>query len=380
MRTLKMYHALKPNYDIRIIFSWKISKQYLDGIDYIWLNRWEISTWEVDIIRNKYFQDFLPDIFFLDFFPFWRLHSKSDIDFLIDLCKDNNGKVITYSRDIFDGKKIKTELKDEQVIKTLYGQKDFQEVIKYSYSSDNMKFLSKIVLEDYIDKKKIDCIYVFWSQNIHDFWREFVSEDKYLKKFFYLWYLLDEEKWSLTDITKSKNIIVSSWWGFHNKKWFLKLLKILSGYKDFHINFFAWDDLLSDDLHSLNKYIDSLPNVTLHRFGNNYFDILQHSDLAFIAGWYNSVCDMIQFQIPCFIIGYGDSKSIQTNHFEISQRISSFKDVNGLEGLYDFDIKKIYTILNNLYTKSRNNLYKNINICSYQDINDFLKSTVNEEK
>ena len=90
-----------------------------------------------------------------------------------------------------------------------------------------------------------------------------------------------------------------------------------------------------------------------------------------MAGGYNSFCDIFQYNIPCYVLGYGQNNlAVETNIFEIEARLQAFSQVENIHRLYDFDIKKIEEIIKYEYTKVRDeeSIYKDIKINGYSEI------------
>ncbi len=374
---LKMYYALKNMYDIRIFFSWKVTSKYLEWIDYRILNKNHFVDWNIETIRNKYFIDFIPDIFLIDFFPFWKFNYKENIDFLIDITKDNHWKVYSCMRDIFDGQMIGKNKALEKKLTRIYKKDTFYEAIVYAYNNKLLKYLSKIILEDYIDQKRIDKIFVFGDKKIHNIADEYQLSEEYREKITYLWYLTNEYIKYEKKLSVSSTIVVSSWWSFYNRKNFLLLLKFLSKFSNLQIYFFPWDDISLKERKSLEQYILWFSNIILKNFSYEYYTLLSQADIAFIAGGYNSFSDIFQYNVSCYVLWYGQyNPSIETNIFEIEARLKKLDFFPHIHRLYDFDFKKIQDIIKHEYTflryHEKKEIYSFINKNAYKNLQKII--------
>jgi len=68
----------------------------------------------------------------------------------------------------------------------VYSEDSFYNTIAYAYSHGQMKYLSKILLEDYMSRKLLDGILVFGDEKIFNVADEFDLGDEYRKKIFHI--------------------------------------------------------------------------------------------------------------------------------------------------------------------------------------------------
>lgn len=377
MRMLKIYHALSSFCNVKMIVSWSYTPHLLVGVNHFIVRKWGLQGINIQDYIQENFWDFLPDIFLIDFFPFWKLNLKEDIDVFINFTQDNKGKVFSVMRDIFDGKQIISDEENQKAIASYFINNYYKDALYKAYETWNEKFLSQVLIQKYIENKLIDGFLVFWQKEFYDISKEYSLSLDIQQHIYYLWYLLPEGKKNHWETNRKEHIVVtvSSGWGFHNKRNFLKLLVLLWKIPSLEIHFFPGDDISEQERQQLICYFSEDSSIIIEQFSLEYHDILSRSDIFFFSWGYNSFCDVLRYNIPAYVLWYGDLK---TNSDEVSTRIEVFEKYNILHRLYDFDIFVLKDIVDTIESKKEDMRYSLEQLEIQEGIKgiiDFIKET-----
>ena len=378
MRSLKIYKSLSRDFSVLLVLQWEYIKKHLTEVSYILAPENFSDHWSDNLINKKFFNNFIPDIFLVDFYPLSKLELKNEVDFFIRITKNNWWKVYSFMRDIYDWVPLKINSIVEDGIKFNLKTTVFSNTLLQSYKNWSEKILWKILLEKYINDWLIDWLIIFWDEKYISINDEYDFSRNTKEKIAYMGYILDDSQIVLTSKNKyTYKVMVSTWWAFFNKEKVLKILRILSNFLHLKVYFFPWNNLWEVEVQSIERYVNTLKNIEVCSFENKFYELLNEADILFNAWWYNTYCDILKFKIHGIIFGYDSSKKkYLTNYLQTKNRLVALEKTWSIHWLWILSVDSISKILKEFYSRSKTtSLYQNINTWWYDSILKFIKKS-----
>lgn len=381
------FNALKKEHNILLFFSGDYRKHVLlNGVKTIHLpfsekNEKHIKRQKIALIAST-LRNFKPDIFMMDYYPFWKFQMRQEMREIISQTKWNNGKVYCFMRDIHTGIKWLSQEEYQyhsESFRKVFGVsaheqmlRDEEQVLRVlAHNLEWQFFRVNLFLEHYLSHGYIDNILVFWDKNIHNLSHEFNLSQELKDKFIHIGYIVDSigRRYKVPR-GESKKIIVSSWGNVTSEKQFLQLLinvQKLSGYK---VDVFLWDFLRPEYRKLIETHFAQFENITISGFVSHFREILHNYDFYFGFGGYGTFLDLLYEGIPAGIIPNFDSTIFADRKLEQENRVKLLKGKVNMIGLKDTSYNTLLDFISSQYKDVSWGLY----IASPEEVKEIIFS------
>ena len=382
-----LFDALSKDFNILLFFSWNNRRHhFLQWVKTVFLPFHEgynkkLKEQKCKLIR-EFLYDFNPDIFFMDYYPFWKYQLRHEMREIIGATKKNNGKVYTFMRDIYIWEQWMS--KNDYEYHKISLEKEFwrsiteqlelsgDEVLrKIIHNLDGQVFRVNLFFEHYLSHGLIDKVLMFGDENIHKIENELHLPWDLKKKFHYLGYICPEIGVRYKKTRKKTNkIIVSSWWNITSEKQFLQLLLNLNKLKGYQVDVFLWDFIREDYKNFIIQYFESSNTIQIWWFVTDFREKLIEYDFYFGFGGYGTFLDLLYDGIPSFIFPNFDNKIFADRKLEQENRIKLLEWKVNMFPLEKFSVEYIQQLLNTEYE----NISWDIHLAQDSDIISLLQT------
>jgi len=297
-----------------------------------------------------------PDIFLIDYFPFWRYGNILEISLICSFIKKNGWKNISFMRDLYLGKKILTWKSYDKFSETILNKrwKTISQLIEndFRYFFDiifkwtiHHIFLIQSYLQYTISNNFIDGILIFGDKNIYDISNEFILSKAEKKIFHYVWYIPNNEKVLESIQPRKKTILISTWWNVTSEQDFLKLISYVNTLSWFTIRILLGPFVERWYKKKIISVVHNNKKITVSGFVDNFSSLLYESSYFFWFGWYWTFQSLFNYKGQAFIMSNYDAKDFKHRYYEQKYRTEHLKDYLNVCFLQDFSNENLESCL-----------------------------------
>lgn len=321
---------------------------------------------------NAILHEFQPNLFFIDYFPFWKFLQIDEITLINEYVHSQWGKVFSYMRDLYIWKKIIDAKKYKKLLTKIiwctwpecvfFEENNAKYILKtLSRTQINRVYRVQFSISYYLKKKILDGIIIFWDRDVFDISDEFLFWKKEKEKFFFLWYLSNSQNKKI--IQKKNTILLSTWWNLTSEKNFLNLLSLLAKKKEFQIKVLIGPyvlDSIKQQIFNYKKY----NNISIIPFVKDFDYLLQESEFFFWYGWYWTFQSLFSYTWKAFIMPNFDGDNFVDRYYEQKHRCLIFEEILNikfLEKITNDSIERCFFLKNSTWSIEASKKIKKVN-------------------
>ncbi len=335
---------------------------------------------------EKYLNNIKPEIFLVDFFPFWRFGNIIEINIIATHIRNQKGKVINFMRDIYIWKKVLTGSKYNKFINVISKRKDktLDEIVRKDllwlyeiifHSNIDQAYLIQIFINFCMNENILDAILIFWDPKIFDIRSEFLWNEQEKNIWHHLWYI---PIWSgQTSLwIQKKHILISTWWNVTSKNDFTQLIQFMTLKIDYNISILMWPYVSQDLKMNIQNIVYESKHITLSWFSDNFQNLLEGSEYFFWFGWYGTFQHLFHYNWKAYIMANYNLGSFKHRYYEQKYRTKLFESRLNVEFLDDFSDEHLEKCLWE-YTSQKPNI-SDIEFCNKAKLIDAIAKIYNQ--
>lgn len=339
-------------------------------------------TERIEFIR-KVLNEIRADIFFIDFFPFWRFWNIEEINLIIDDIYSRWWKNISFMRDMYLWRIFLTPKNIDSFTKSVkkgYGM-EMDVIIKSHYrllfdlvfkSNIHHIFLCQIYLAHYLSYSKIDGVIVFWDKKVFDIRDEFILNDDTKKAFHFAWYIPYKNNGSniRNKNLETKNILVSTWWWLTSKDDFLKLINFLAKTTQYKITVLMWPFVEDVFRKKIEEVVINYSHMTIEWFSDDFQSKLNNSDIFFWYWGYWIFQHLFSYTWMAYIMSNYDLWDFRHRYYEQKYRTILLEEYLNVSYLNDFSSDYLTMCLSSTSSTKK---FKHVSGITFSDRSSLLK-------